>query len=137
MRSRAAALAFGLVAGASAAHAAPTFAVWSVTGGGSSGSAATTMPAGTSPTAAATGASVTVRWAAAHLASGTSVAGYVIHRYSVNGTSVPVGGSCAGTVTTTTCSEVVASGSWFYTDTPVQASWTGGESPAGNTVSVP
>jgi hypothetical protein len=31
----------------------------------------------------------------------------------------------------------VPSGSWVYTDTPVQASWSGGESPTSGTVTVP
>jgi hypothetical protein len=57
------------------------------------------------------------------------VAGYTVKRYNaVNGALATIGGTCAGLVTTTTCSESVAPGSWIYTDTPVQLTWTGTES---------
>jgi hypothetical protein len=64
------------------------------------------------------------------LASGAVVAGYTVQRYNaINGTPASVGAGCSGTVTTTSCTELnVPAGSWVYTETPVQQSWTGTES---------
>ena len=137
MRARSVALAVGFVFAAAGTPTTPILAAWSAAGAGSGGAAATTMPAGSTPVAAVAGSSVTVRWAGAQLGNGTPVAGYVVHRFDAGGTSVAVGGSCAGTVTTTTCTESVPTGSWSYTDTPVLASWSGPGSPASNTVTVP
>jgi hypothetical protein len=109
----------------------PAFAAWNTTGSGSAGGAATVMPAGSAPSISVTGGSVALRWSASGIAGGTPVAGYVIKRYSVNGTPAVVGAGCSGVVTTTTCTETgVASGSWTYTVTPVQDNWSGAESPA-------
>lgn len=96
------------------------------------------MPGGTTPTARASLDAVTVVWTAATFPDGTAVAGYVVRRYdALNGSSAAVGGTCAGIVTTTSCSETVAAGTWFYTDTPVQLSWTGAESAHSNSVTTP
>lgn len=78
-------------------------------------------------------------WTAAALSNGTGVAGYTVSRYdSVTGTQQVVGAGCSGVVTTTSCTESsVPAGSWVYTDTPVQLSWTGGQSGQSGTVVVP
>ena len=96
------------------------------------------MPTGVAPTGSATGSSVTIRWPAVTLSSGAPVAGYVISRINaLNGSAATVGPGCAGVVTTTTCTEQsVPSGTWIYTDTPVQLSWTGGASPASSAIVV-
>lgn len=116
---------------ASAVFAGAAIAAWSTAGSGTAGASATTMPTGNTPSVSASGSSVSVRWTAATLAGGTAVAGYVIHRYdAATGAPATVGAGCSGTVTTTTCTETsVPSGTWVYTDTPVQDSWTGAESP--------
>lgn len=121
------------------AHPLAAMAQWSAGGTGSGGAAATTMPTGATPTATARGNQVLVRWPAATLGSGTAVAGYDIRRYNaVNGSQVSIGAGCAGIITTTSCIEQsVPSGTWYYTDTPVQASWTGGESSPSATVTIP
>ena len=107
-------------------------AAWSALGTGHAGAAAATMPAGGQPAGSATGSAVTVRWPAVALSNGVPVAGYVISRFNaINGAQATVGAGCSGLITTTTCTELsVPPGTWIYTDTPVQVSWTGGASPA-------
>lgn len=97
------------------------------------------MPAGGPPVGSASGTSVTIRWPATTLSNGAPVAGYVIARFnSLNGAAATVGAGCSGVVTATTCTEQgVPSGTWIYTDTPVQLNWTGTPSPASAPVSVP
>jgi hypothetical protein len=109
---------------------------WSASGTGSGAGRALTMPAGSAPSEAATGTSVTVRWPAATFPGGDSVEGYLVQRYSAaNGTPATVGAACSGVVTTTTCTETgITAGAWFYTVVPVQGGWHGTESPAGNTL---
>lgn len=126
-------LALGALAGALPivfTPAPPVFAAWSVSGAGPSAGAATTMPIGSAPTGSATSTQVTVRWSVASMANGTPVAGYVIHRYNAaSGTQATVGAGCSGVTSTTTCTESsVPAGTWTYTETPVELSWTGGES---------
>ena len=113
-------------------------AQWSVSGAGSGGAAATTMPAGATPAAAATGSTVSVRWAAVTLPDGTPVDGYVVNRINaINGQPATVGPGCAGVVTTTTCAELsVPSGTWVYTDTPVYGNWFGAASSPSSAVTV-
>jgi hypothetical protein len=95
------------------------------------------MPAGTAPEPGAVADRVTVTWSAATFPNGTSVAGYVIHRYNAaTGLTTTVGGDCGGVVAVTTCSESVPPGTWAYTDTPVQLTWTGAESPPSHPVTV-
>lgn len=114
-------------------------AAWSAQGTGSAAGAATTMPTGSQPAGSANVSSVTVRWPAATMANGALVAGYIVNRYNaVNGAAATVGAGCSGVVTTTTCTEQsVPAGTWVYTDTPVQLSWTGGRSPASAPIVVP
>lgn len=116
-----------------ASLSAPTIlAAWSAAGTGPAAGAAATMPAGGQPVGSASGSSVAVRWPAVTLSSGAPVAGYLISRTNaVNGAAATVGPGCSGLITTTTCTELsVPTGTWLYFDTPVQLSWTGGQSPA-------
>lgn len=97
-----------------------------------------TMPTGSTPSGQASGSSVTVSWASAALPNGVAVAGYVIRRYdAATGAQESVGGNCSGVVTTTTCTELsVPSGTWVYTDIPVQSNWTGGASQKSASIAV-
>lgn len=110
--------------------ASAAFAAWSAGGSGRGGAAATTMPTGSTPSGSVIGSSVTVTWNTANMVNGSPVAGYVINRSNAsNGGPATVGAGCSGMVTTTTCTEQsVPAGTWIYTDTPVQANWTGGAS---------
>jgi hypothetical protein len=121
------------------AFAARAQAAWTGGGQGRASALAYTMPSGSQPIARASGSNVTLRWPAAVFAGGQSVAGYVIHRFdAISGAQASVGAGCSGTVPTTTCTEQnVPSGTWVYTDTPVQGNWTGGQSAASAAVSVP
>jgi hypothetical protein len=125
-----------VVAAVLTAAASPATAAWSIAGTGPAAAGATIMPTGAAPTASATGSTVSVRWPTATFPNGAAVAAYTVHRYNAaNGALATAGGTCAGVVTTTTCSEsVTTAGSWIYTDTPVQLSWTGTESSPSNTV---
>ena len=115
----------------------PAEAAWTGNGGGSAAARAMVMPAGLKPTASVSGSDVTLRWPAALLPGPTPVAAYRISRYDSNGTAALVLASCAGTINSTTCTEHnVPAGTWSYTDTPVQDSWTGVASPPSNPVSV-
>jgi hypothetical protein len=113
------------------APASVALAAWSTQGQGNAAGAATVMPNGTAPTGAAVSASVTITWTAAQFPNGAAVAGYVINRYNATtGAPATVNAGCSGVVTTTTCTEQsVQPGTWVYTDTPVQLTWTGGTSP--------
>jgi len=98
---------------------------------------ATTMPSGPTPSASASGTSVTVSWSTVKV-GGSPVGGYVVKSYDAT-TNVPrtVGASCSGTLTTTSCTETnVPSGSWRYTVTPHSGSWTGAESAKSAAVTV-
>lgn len=115
--------------------ASAAMAAWVTSGSGTGSGAAATMPTGLTPTASANGLLITVSWGSASLSSGTAVAGYTVARYNATtGSQATVGGTCAGIVTATTCTEQVTAGSWVYTDTPVQQNWTGGQSPQSSAV---
>ena len=117
--------------------AAAATAGWSGAGSGSAVGAAATMPAGQAPTARAAGAAVTVSWPQVTLSTGDAVAGYTVKRYDATGAPATVGAGCSGTVATTTCTETnVPAGTWTYTETPIEQSWTGKESPPGNQVTI-
>ena len=99
--------------------------------GGSGAAAASTVGAGATPTAVASGTSVTVSWSASVLSNGTAVSGYVIKRYNASTLALQTTGSgCAGSITALTCTEnAVPTGAWSYSVTPLFASnWVGGES---------
>ncbi len=127
-----------LALGVAFAPATTAAATWAVEGSNSGAGAAATMPTGSAPSGAVVGTSVTVSWSTAELSNGTAVAGYVIERFNTStGAQATVGAACSGTVTATSCTEsAVAAGTWVYTDTPVEASWTGGASPDSAVVTV-
>ena len=107
--------------------------------GGNGASAATTVNAGATPTAVATGQSVAVNWAATTLASGTAVGGYLVKRYDAGTLTLQtILSGCAGTVTATTCTEnSVPAGTWKYSVTPVfGTNWQGTESAKSTSVVV-
>jgi hypothetical protein len=119
-----------VIAGLLAAGSHAASAAWSATGTGPGDAASSTMPAGNPPTGLARAATVSLSWTAATLPDGTPVAGYTIQRYNAaGGSAATVGGTCVGVVTATSCAEAVPPGTWTYTDTPVQLSWSG--SPSG------
>jgi hypothetical protein len=109
---------------------------WGSGGTGSGAAGAKSMPGGNTPTATLALTSVTVSWSASSFGGGPNVAGYVVKRYSgLGGGAQAPGGSCAGTVSGTSCTDSgVAPGAWTYTVTPVQGSWSGSESGQSNTV---
>jgi len=123
---------------ATLAPACAASAAWSSGATGTAGAAATTMPTGSAPSASASGNEVTVSWPVASFPDGAAVAGYVINRYNAStGAPATVGSGCSGVITATSCTELsVPAGTWVYTDTPVQLSWTGGESPLSPAVTV-
>jgi hypothetical protein len=111
------------------------------TPGGNGASAAASVNQGPTPTASTAGTSVTLTWSATTLSEGTAVNGYTITRYDA-ATLVPqtIAGTCAGTVTTTTCTETgVPPGTWVYSTTPVFGlNWRGAVSiKSGSTTVVP
>ena len=120
-------------------HPLAAFAQWSAHATGAAAGGATTMPAGAKPSAGAVKSNVLVSWTAATMGNGAAVSGYIVKRYNaVNGTQATVGAGCAGVITATSCTEqAVPSGSWVYTETPVQMNWTGAASAASGTVSIP
>jgi hypothetical protein len=97
------------------------------------------MPNGNQPTVSVSGTSVSVTWPAAVFPDDQGVSGYVIERFdALNGDLASIGANCSGTVSATSCTEQnVPAGSWIYTDTPVEDSWTGGQSPTSAVASVP
>ncbi|MGO9196515.1 MAG: hypothetical protein ACLQK4_05245 [Acidimicrobiales bacterium] len=112
-------------------------AFWFGAGAGSGTGAATTMPTGTAPSGSALSNAVTISWSVANMADGTAVAGYKISRYNSSGTQVTVNSACSGVVTATTCTEQsVGAGTWYYTVTPVEENWTGGQSPESAPITV-
>ncbi|MBA3781105.1 MAG: LamG domain-containing protein [Nocardioides sp.] len=128
-------LAVSLIGGAVA------WSYWSVApaAGGTGAAAATTVNAGATPTASASGGSVTVSWSATALANGQAVSGYLIRRYdAVTSAQQTILSACTGTVAATTCTEnIVPTGSWRYTVTPViGTSWRGAESALSSVVDI-
>src|SRR5262245_32982746 len=104
-------------------------ALWSATTatGGKSGTRAATLAAGNQPGVAAVGASVAVSWTATQLPGGVPVNGYEVSAYDASsGTPRAVGGSCAGVIGSTSCTDSsVPSGSWRYAVVPRQSAWFG------------
>ena len=113
-------------------------ASWSVQQSGTADGAAATMPTGGQPSGSVRLQAVTVSWPTADLSSGAAVAGYTIQRFNaLNGQAATVGPGCSGVISTNSCTESsVPAGSWTYTDTPVQQSWTGDQSPPSSAVTV-
>ncbi len=110
----------------------------SVAGGGGAAAASSVNQAAT-PTAAVSGSTVTVSWAASTLATGQPVSGYLVKRYDASSSAVQtLLTACTGTITATSCVESnVPNGSWKYAVTPLFAtSWQGPESAKSATVVV-
>jgi hypothetical protein len=107
----------------------------------SSNNAAATADAlspGSRPAVTASGATLSVSWAAGTTVNGRAATGYTVTRYAAatGGTGTPATGGCTGTVTTLTCTEQnVPGGIWYYSVTPTIALWTGAESPRSTGVS--
>ena len=121
--------------------AATAWAYWSAGSvpGGSGAAAASGVNQGATPTASATGSTVTVSWAASTLANGQPVGGYLVKRYDAGTLAVQtILSACTGTIAATSCVESgVPNGSWKYAVTPVFATnWQGPESAKSATVSV-
>lgn len=106
-------------------------AYWQTLGGNPGGAKGDSILAVAAPTASASAGAAAVSWAQSTTAGGRAVSGYTIARYSsaTGGAKVAAGGACAGTVTVLTCSEAaLPAGTWYYTVTPVLASWAAVES---------
>ena len=107
--------------------------------GGSGAATASGVNQGATPTANATGSTVTVSWTATTLANGQAVSGYVVKRYdAVTQAAQTILSACTGTIATISCVESgVPNGSWTYAVTPVFATnWQGVESTKSATVVV-
>jgi hypothetical protein len=129
-------LALGAAVVAALVVAAPGSAGWGSGGSGAGAAGAKSMPGGNTPTATLVLTAVNVTWSASAFGGGPDVEGYLVKRYSaLGGGAQTPGGSCAGTVTATSCSDSgIAPGSYTYTVTPVQGSWSGAESAQSNQV---
>src|SRR5690349_9051123 len=90
------------------------FAGWAVSAVGAGRAVAQAIPTAATPSATATGQSVTVSWSATTLPGGTPANGYVVRRYNASLIQQTVLSSCAS-VTTNTCVENnVPAGTWTY-----------------------
>ncbi len=110
------------------------WASWSThsTIGGHGAGAATSVNRGSTPTAVAAGADVSLDWPASTLSTGDAVTGYRVARYDAqNSSPETVLAGCAGTRTLRTCTESgLPDGRWVYTITPVIGThWSGPEGP--------
>src|SRR5205823_786725 len=127
-----------------AAGGGAAIAYWSVTDSANPAEAvADVLPTGTRPAASINGTTVTLTFSAlaTSVASGSvPLTSYRVTRY--DGTAAAVGATVcvpvvAGGIATCTLASQPA-GTWWFSDTPLLASWVGGESPrtaAGVTVS--
>jgi hypothetical protein len=101
-------------------------ASWNTAATGTGAAKGAALAAGSKPTAVKSGViliTVTLSWTATPGATG-----YVINRTGGVGS---LGGTCTGTLTTTTCADspVVTGFTYTYTVTPVRSGWTGAASP--------
>ncbi|AXJ08860.1 Ig-like domain-containing protein [Arthrobacter sp. PM3] len=108
-------------------------AFWTAVSNSSSATAAAdSVAAGATPSTSVSAGSVTLAWNASATLAGRPLSGYAVARYAsaTGGEKVPVGGSCAGTVTAGLgCTDQsVPTGTWYYTITPVLEQWRGTES---------
>lgn len=106
-------------------------AYWQTLSSNSGGARADAILAVAAPTASGSAGAASLSWAQSTTAAGRPVSGYTVARYlsATGGTKVPAGGACAGTIATLSCSETgLTDGTWYYTVTPVLASWAGPES---------
>jgi hypothetical protein len=114
-------------------------AAWSTSGTGASTGGAYVLPTGAQPSGSATSTQVTLSWAPVTVPGGLDVGGYLVDRTNAaTGAVSPAGPGCSGVVPTNHCVESpVPAGSWIYTDTPVQDSWSGPVSPGSTSITVP
>lgn len=106
-------------------------AYWQTLGSNPGGAKADSILAVAAPTASPSAGAAAVSWVQSTTAAGRPVSGYTVARYSsaTGGTKVAAGGACTGTITALSCSEAaLPAGTWYYTVTPVLASWAGVES---------
>ncbi len=115
-----------------------SWAQWVAHASGAGTVDADTLPEGDIPFAVVAGRNVTVTWDQATLTSGDPVQGYHLQRYPLTGTTpATMTTTCTGMITALSCVETnVPPGIWRYTITPLQAGWTGLESPFGSAVTV-
>ncbi len=107
--------------------------------GGSGAALSSSVNQGSTPTATASGRSVTVSWSASTLANGLAVTGYEVKRYSsATQTLQTILTACTGTLTSTSCVESrVPTGQWVYSVTPLfGTNWRGPESVKSSAVTV-
>jgi hypothetical protein len=115
-------------------------AAWNKSGNGNGRSAATTMPAGNTPTAVVSNRNVQVTWAAVTMPGGSPVEDYRVKRYNTSGVEQTIKGACDVAISTTTCTENgVPSGTWRYAVAPRLGTWQGafGTMSANVTVAAP
>lgn len=108
-----------------AATAGPAAASWAIGVGGAATAGAASLAQAHAPTATKSGLgtiTVTLTWPATPGATS-----YVVHRTGGVGS---LGGTCAGTVTTTTCTDspLLTLQTYSYTVTPLRDNWTGAQS---------
>jgi hypothetical protein len=108
------------------------YAYWQSTDSSNDAAArADSLPAGATPVAAVTGPSqITVSFDRVATAGGRNVTSYLVRRYDSATATTPVASfTCSGSGTTVSCADSgVPGGTWYYTDTPQLASWSGTES---------
>lgn len=144
VRGRVARLGLALVLAAFAAVlgvSSPAVASWAVGSapGATGEAAAASVSAGSTPTASVASGGITVSWPVTTLSNGLPVSGYLVGRYaSSSGQAQIVGSGCAGTITTTSCTEAaVPAGTWQYNVTPLYSTyWQGQASPMSTAVTV-
>ena len=117
-------------------------AFWTATDSSNPGGAlAETLPTGATPSATLSGTTATLTFAAAKTSAASgqvSLTSYTIKRYAGTGAAVATS-ACAPTISAgaATCTiSALPGGSWSFTDTPLLASWVGGESAKSGAVSV-
>ena len=129
--------ALAVSAGAAAFLASPASAGWMTTAGGGAAAKASSMPTGAKPSASVSQRDVTVSWSQRTLGAGAAVNGYVVKRYSNDGTPQSIGSGCDGTVSGLSCTETsVPPGSWRYAVVPKHGNWLGTEGAQSDAVTV-
>ncbi|MGZ5398149.1 MAG: N,N-dimethylformamidase beta subunit family domain-containing protein, partial [Mycobacterium sp.] len=119
-----------------------TFAAWNIGAAPGAGavSKASSIPAPGQPATAAVGdRAVALSWNAVTLPSGGAVSGYTVNASPAGGGSPRAGGgTCAGTVTATTCTDdTLPDGTWEWRVAAVFGPWTSLPSPASTPVAIP
>jgi hypothetical protein len=138
MRSRRVAVASVIAGAALLVSAAPAIATWSAAASGVSAVRAGALATAPTPSAAASGASVTVSWTAVPPPkAGVAIRYQVTRINTVTSATTPATGGCAGTLATTSCVEgSVPTGRWAYTIRVVVGAWSGASGSQSATVAV-